>query len=165
MGKFDAGSTVPAKPRPQAKNHSAGLEEAHLVVGLLGTAPTERLVKRAGSREIVDTKGDKADALFHVEIIAKPEDPGKHMFERDRTVRDDIAAATPGDHRLGASADAWRCRVRVVEWWSSRSARGRGRYGLRTHDGLTRSHPVQWGRRHKRPIQRLSWANARRQPS
>src|SRR5580704_2975129 len=70
VGEFDAGCTMSAESSPKAKHHSSGLEETDLVVGLLGTAPAERLVEGAGAGQVVDSEGHETDALVHDFILA-----------------------------------------------------------------------------------------------
>lgn len=70
VGEFDPGCTVTAERCPQAEDHSPGLKEADLVVGLLCVVPAERLIERTGSGKIGDAKRHNADALVHAEIIA-----------------------------------------------------------------------------------------------
>jgi hypothetical protein len=69
VGGLDPESAVTAERRPQAEDHPAGLEEADLIIGLLGAAPAERLVERPGSVKIGDAKRHQADALIYAEII------------------------------------------------------------------------------------------------
>jgi len=54
--ELDSGGAVAAERGPQSEDHPSGLEEANLVVGLLGPAPAERLVKGAGPRELGDVE-------------------------------------------------------------------------------------------------------------
>src|SRR6266571_1538470 len=70
VGELDPGSAVTPERRPQAEDHPAGLEEADLIIGLLGAAPAERLVERPGPGKVGDTERHQADALIHAEIIA-----------------------------------------------------------------------------------------------
>src|SRR5262249_46339284 len=50
---------------PQPEDHSAGLEEADFVVGLLGPAPAERFVEGARPGEVGDAERHQADPLVH----------------------------------------------------------------------------------------------------
>jgi hypothetical protein len=63
--QLDCWCAVPAECGPQAEHHSAGLEEDHLVVWLLGARPSERLVEGASAGEVFYAKGYEADPLFH----------------------------------------------------------------------------------------------------
>lgn len=67
VSEFDAWSTMTAEGRPEAEDHPAGLEEAHLFVWLLSRAPSKRLVEVPGPRQVGYTKCYEADALFHPE--------------------------------------------------------------------------------------------------
>ena len=66
MGELDAWRTVAAQRRPQAEHHPAGLEEAHLIVRLVGSRPAEGLVERARSGQIGYSQGHQADPLLHL---------------------------------------------------------------------------------------------------
>ena len=70
MSKFDSGSSVPAEGCPQAEDHAPRLEETDFVVRLLRISPAQRPVESTGSGQVVNTKGDNADSLFHVLMIA-----------------------------------------------------------------------------------------------
>ena len=70
MGELDARRAVAAERGPEAEGHPAGLEEADLVVGLLGAAPAERLVEGAGAGEVGHAEGHQTDALVHGDTIA-----------------------------------------------------------------------------------------------
>ena len=65
VGELDARRAVAAERGPQAEDHPAGLEEAHLVVGLLRARPAQGLVERPRPAEVLDPEGDQAHALFH----------------------------------------------------------------------------------------------------
>src|SRR5207245_4732278 len=56
---------------PETEDHSTGLEEDDLVVGLHGPHPAQRFVEGARSRQVADPQGDQADALFHARMIAR----------------------------------------------------------------------------------------------
>jgi hypothetical protein len=70
VGEFNPGSAVTTERCPQSEDHSPGLKDVDLIVGLLRVVPAERLVKRTGSGKIGDAKRHEADALVHQEIIA-----------------------------------------------------------------------------------------------
>ena len=72
-----------AKRSPQAEDHSAGLEERDLVVGLLGAAPPERLVKGPGAGEVPHSEGHETDPLFHRPSMALAR--GEQLFGSART--------------------------------------------------------------------------------
>jgi len=57
--------------RPEAEDHSAGLKEGDLIVGLLGAPPAERLVEGSGARKILHAEGHQADPLFHWASISR----------------------------------------------------------------------------------------------
>jgi hypothetical protein len=69
MRELYARGAVAAERGPQSEDHSSGLEEADLVIGLLGARPAERLVERSSPAEVGDAQGDQTDALFHVAIM------------------------------------------------------------------------------------------------
>src|SRR5262249_10206883 len=54
---------------PEPEDHPAGGEEHDVGRGVVGRAPTERLVERTGPREVRDAEGDEADALLHARIL------------------------------------------------------------------------------------------------
>jgi hypothetical protein len=54
VGEFDPGSAVTTERCPQSEDHSPGLKEVDLIVGLLRVVPAERLVERMGSGKIGD---------------------------------------------------------------------------------------------------------------
>jgi ribosomal protein S18 acetylase RimI-like enzyme len=69
VGQLNSRGTVATEGGPQPKDHSAGLEETHFVIGLLGTGPTKGFVEGTSPGEIGDSKGHQADALLHVPIM------------------------------------------------------------------------------------------------
>ena len=70
VGELDPGCAVTAERCPEAEDHSSGLEEADLVIGLVTPRPAERLVELAGAGKILDAERHQADALFHGHSIA-----------------------------------------------------------------------------------------------
>jgi hypothetical protein len=70
VGEFDPGCAVTTERSPEPENHSAGLKEADLVIGLMSARPAERLVEPAGTGKVPDAERDQADALFHARSIA-----------------------------------------------------------------------------------------------
>jgi hypothetical protein len=63
--ELNPGGAVAAERGPQPEDHSAGLEEADLVIGLPGPAPAERFVKGARTGQVGDAERHQADPLFH----------------------------------------------------------------------------------------------------
>jgi hypothetical protein len=70
VGELDPGCAVTAERCPEAEDHSSGLEEADLVIGLVTPRPAERLVELAGAGKILHAERHQADALFHGHSIA-----------------------------------------------------------------------------------------------
>jgi hypothetical protein len=89
-----------AEGRPQTEDHPPSLEEANFVVGLLGCAPPQHLIEAPGPRQVGYTQGYEADALFHLQSIARrlPRSPyrctapcragGSALFPKPRQVDD-----------------------------------------------------------------------------
>src|ERR1700724_3902834 len=64
MGQFDPRRTVTTERGPQAEDHSPGLVEGDLIVGLNRARPAERLVERAGTGQILHAERHHRDALL-----------------------------------------------------------------------------------------------------
>src|ERR1700674_5550229 len=64
MGQFDPRRTVTTERGPQADDHSPGLVEGDLIVGLNRARPAERLVERARAGQILHAERHHRDALF-----------------------------------------------------------------------------------------------------
>jgi hypothetical protein len=69
VGELDPWCAVTAELGPQAEHHAASLEEADVVIWLLGARPAERLVERAGAGEVSYPKRDKTDPLLQAIAI------------------------------------------------------------------------------------------------
>jgi SAM-dependent methyltransferase len=63
--QLDPRCAMTPESRPESEHHPAGLEEADLVIGLLSTSPSQRLVEPTGPGQIVNAESDKADTLLH----------------------------------------------------------------------------------------------------
>src|SRR5215468_6083415 len=112
---------------PQPEDHAAGLEEAHLVVRLLGLAPAHRLIKRPSSPQIRHAQSDKTDSLFHEISFPRPYDnptwgnetrhPASGLRSYRRLIRPPLAGAggtRPGDDIEEDAMDPERAR-RLLE--------------------------------------------------
>lgn len=94
MRQLNAGSPVPAERRPETEDHPASLEETDLVIGLICSRPSKRLIEAARPGQVADAESHTADALFHAKSISQ----GRIALRSHQLVRS----------ALSRSLDMWR---------------------------------------------------------
>lgn len=74
VSELDARRAMTSERGPKPEHHPTGLEEANLVVGLLGTSPAKGLVEGASSTEVGYAKRYETDPLLHGTICSTDKD-------------------------------------------------------------------------------------------
>ena len=85
---------------PKPEHHSTSLEEANLVVGLLGTSPAKRLVKGASPTQVGHAKrfgGHGAPGVELAHNVRSPEEVGQVLQEAERAGGSIVRPAAPAD--------------------------------------------------------------------